>query len=1625
MTNWKKRSLSLFMALVMVLCLLPVSAFAQTEQEGPYLAYDDKGVAADTAALPESLKTIENGAITMQKNIDQKGEDEFDINLIVTTTEKLEEVPLSQDAAVVLVLDTSGSMKYGDDTDYNVDVKDRRITAAVAAAQKFVTDFGAGEAGKRMISVLGFATSAAGDAYEIAAWADVNHPTQGDANRATVVAEIGKTPDYVGGNTNTESGLSLANDYLQKEAVKGISSRFVILLTDGQPNRADSVWGPTEKEAADAAAAVAKKIRGESKATLYTMAFATSTETCYTTSDCALCGDSRGEHDRMCSRCSQLKSAHYFVERCKECDVTKDLHGKYCYENTKWYTYDPETIVYCNSNKDKTFRVASGSKYYCVGTKDEYTNKMTVGRWLQSIASPGCYKDATKNEDVSIKFTEISEQIRNLLQAWQVTDPMGDFINFVGLSKDNNNVTLPTAENGNKLVWNLWEEKPELSQGATNQDPNTYKYSLTYRIKLDTSAVGFQELNGDQPAYHPTNQATSLSYATNLLNADGSLNTSAKVLYNYFNVPTVMGTVPSYDYKVEYYYQDSKTGDYPQRATSSQSSSAKLHAEVTPSVLNPAFETPTQENYTYNSGMSTAKITITANADENVLKIYYGADEGKVTVNHFYRENHYSNGSLIEGTYGDAIVANAPKTFVGNTFAWKAETDHNNYKDWTVDKVTDYSGAVRTGTSLTVDKDVNNNIVNIYYSRVGGPKDADITVNSNYTAYSWTQVGGKWQLTEGSTVTDPSSFTGLPAGSTFTVSTVPDEAHNKYTLTDKRGSGALTTENDSVKMVLQSGKNTIDLDYKWTDAATEPTKASIQVIHHYVLNETTVNENGELITKPIEKTENGMSVADAHMGDSVAVYNLLEDADYNGVAYTSDTTNQAKLTTGTLTAGVNTIDLYYNLTKLPATAEILVHHIYRDVTEVTTTDTEMQMQDILDENGNPTGEQKEVEVVIGTKTETVYTEKDSKDFQETATWYVGQKYPVALMGKEGYSFNETASGKLEIFPLTAANEITLYYDSASTDVDKRDDASIDTKHEYKTTLTSIVGGVLTDNQVSTVTKDGKAENSLTNPEVKAGVSYTAEEVLTYDGMTYPGTAYTRDTTDEKMTVILQKGTNSTLLVKYSRAVTDLTPVTDYAVKHTYKTSTMTVQNGVAGYYDAPVVDTVAADVGAGPFYKDQTVTLPDGMKAGFTANASNPALTQTLKATGNAFELVYETKVPLGQATMTVNHHYTTVSDAGSTTQTTDTTTTKYIGESATANADLKGFALQHFTVDGGAQQTGDTYTVSSLAQNVVVDFYYSKDTRTPATYSIGHVYINVDWDGKETTLPIQYEVENAASYMGNTLTASPNLATDESGKLLYTLVSATATNNFESESDTAYVTKLADGHNEIVFTYKRNVDSRQATTVKVNHHYTALDTYTKVTSDEGTVPETFTSYVDSKLDFDGTGIYVGASYTATLRTTNGTHTDYKFDSSTPENYTMTLAVDADGSVNVIDITYVRTFTTDPGPGPNPTPDPDPNPNPNPNPGGGGDGDDGGYTPPTVTVPDENVPLGTLPSADEVIPEEEVPLAELPDEEVPLAEAPKTGDQSTLWLALAGCSAAGIAILAMGKKKEEDTLDTL
>ena len=214
------------MTIMMIATMVPASAFAVESADGSSQQITKSSVKMTTS------ETLENGDVEINKSITGTDtENVFDITLDVTTAENLEEIPTSADAAVVLVVDRSGSMRWS--ISGEEDGSNERYNSAISAAKNFVTEFGKdAENSKRLVQVVQFS----GDAVKKSSWGweDVATETglSGSKNDIETISEPS-------GGTNIEGGLQLAynliNQAKNNETLKGISNVNVILLTDGCP----------------------------------------------------------------------------------------------------------------------------------------------------------------------------------------------------------------------------------------------------------------------------------------------------------------------------------------------------------------------------------------------------------------------------------------------------------------------------------------------------------------------------------------------------------------------------------------------------------------------------------------------------------------------------------------------------------------------------------------------------------------------------------------------------------------------------------------------------------------------------------------------------------------------------------------------------------------------------------------------------------------------------------------------------------------------------------------------------------------------------------------------------------------------------------------------------------------------------------------------------------------------------------------------------------------------------------------------------------------------------------------------------------------------------------------------
>lgn len=436
----KKRIFALIMAMCLALSLLPASVFAENESDSD-VVYGKYGTGTtwtqDNGTGTIEYKTGDGNTITLSKKATPLGDNTYQIDLEVKTTQTTTTTPPGA-AATVLVLDTSGSMDYcaecgqenyhasgcehyqepGWDNwfpDNSVKTEETRLAAAKTAATNFLDSYKGDTAGVgRYVSLVSFA----GSASVKCDWQDVSTT----AGYNAVVQAIRNLS--ANGGTNLDAGLSTAASQFQKSAVSGISkdSKNVIALTDGIPtyygkntSQHGSYGCPDTNEATAKSAAALKK-----SASLYTVCFGAANDRCWTAG-----------------------SVH---------------------EQRGWNTvnHDTDGPLVGDFLRDSIATSATANTTYAYNAAD--------------------------SSELNKAFKAITTSITTGISSGTVTDPMGPNISVT--AKPDNFV----SADGKTYTW-------ELANGVKSTDGSktTYTYRLSYTVTLDTTGEGFDE-NAYYPA---------------------------------------------------------------------------------------------------------------------------------------------------------------------------------------------------------------------------------------------------------------------------------------------------------------------------------------------------------------------------------------------------------------------------------------------------------------------------------------------------------------------------------------------------------------------------------------------------------------------------------------------------------------------------------------------------------------------------------------------------------------------------------------------------------------------------------------------------------------------------------------------------------------------------------------------------------------------------------------------------------------------------------------------------------------------------------------------------------------------------------------------------------------------
>ncbi|PWL48648.1 MAG: hypothetical protein DBY36_08940, partial [Clostridiales bacterium] len=525
-TPWK-RTLSFFLAVVMVLTpVLTGGIIAAGEPTGK-----------NQIVSNGEWQTTADGKVQHAKTIEQTGENTFEITLTAKTKEDVQTQVVSKDAAVVLVLDASNSMSSTD------------MANAKTAAKNFVAEFvkEAGD-GLRYVAVVEFGSNGKTTLY----WTDANgnltavnngidavqngfayrsgngacNTTGTHTHEEAVYENFMEWTDgylgdgYLGGHyqcTYEGCDYTAQND---KQAKKHNHQTGTTINTYTGPHGGERTTdgGGTNIEAG---LRLANNLLSETLVSAignkYVVMMTDGVPTYHVDgqpSDVNFISGSRGggneaEHD--------------------------DYHDIYCTQTRNV----GNNHVRHGDNLPKQIK-DKGAKLYTVSYKSSDINGKTVNgqsidAWLSSFAT----QSIAAGDDIFSGLQSIAQIIVNQAQAWILTDPMGDYIDF-GANASVARVTNATAADSDAVrKFNtdtdtlIWDLKNDISR--TGPVGGWYTYTMTYSVTLDTKAEGFTA----ETAY-AANKTTSLTY---MLTVNGQLQPT---LYSTnLKVPTVKGYLGS------------------------------------------------------------------------------------------------------------------------------------------------------------------------------------------------------------------------------------------------------------------------------------------------------------------------------------------------------------------------------------------------------------------------------------------------------------------------------------------------------------------------------------------------------------------------------------------------------------------------------------------------------------------------------------------------------------------------------------------------------------------------------------------------------------------------------------------------------------------------------------------------------------------------------------------------------------------------------------------------------------------------------------------------------------------------------------------------------------------------
>lgn len=940
-----KRVFSSFLALIMLLGLLPTSAFAAGSGRPAEVVHQGKVV------------TSKDGLVTVHKTAKHTDGNNFDITLEVTTKDQVTTTP-AQDTHAVLVIDRSNSMAGS------------RIKSAREAATQFA-DIVLGEeaGGDNQIAIVSYSHN-----YEDRIGLSGN---LGDVKAAINSVKTYGNETY--GGTNIQAGIHRAQEILAADTSE--AKKVILVLSDGEPTYSyqakgtgtwthctyglgihawwDDLYSPENVQFTgfnyNKIAGSGSSYRLNDDASVYV--------TCKHGKSTTVSGDIFSNNGQPTIKEAEFaKNAgteiySVFLGDSHENNAVSTMKGVASGEDHYKFASDVDELA-------EIFKGIAGSittptnagmvtdpmgQFITLGDvsglADQGVTKSQDGlTWNVAASTPKENSDGSKTYTVTYPVT-LNTEAEGFVdgQAYAANGTTTFNYNVNGEARSVN-FDVPTVRGWAPMVsYTIEYYKMDRETGKYPDQPTATEQGGTVRLWTTVNAP-----DGYKTKYEKENYTFASGDEQMTLSRDGMVMklyyklTPATVMVNHhvstitktddgevYSVPTVQKTTP---YSDGIYAGDKFT--VPEADLLDSTVYTKVDS------LKVGDQTYTTDNYT----------DVKLNAGQNVIDIYYtttGEDQRtplEYKVNYWYRD---ANWKLVDGKYELVYEEySSGLTMSGTEHHGDTVTIQDLANGYTLDKIEGTNADNQW--KLTLDKnDSQPAVVNVYYSKAPTTPPAETATLTIVHNFYEKDVYGSWLMDTQYELVDETVYVG-----------------ETYTAEDRSGNGyARVTSDENCSMTIPAS-GSYELVIEYVKDVRQP--VDIVINHYYTTYTWTVDqETGEGSYQEGETIKNlGVKPEGTHYVGEIYTPQQIP----NGYTYVSGGEAQE------LTEGTNTFDLYYAAYEGSEAdeADVTVNHIY--VTYTSYVDNEGNV--VLNEASSETESE---DTHYGMKDDTFYAEKKEKD----------------------------------------------------------------------------------------------------------------------------------------------------------------------------------------------------------------------------------------------------------------------------------------------------------------------------------------------------------------------------------------------------------------------------------------------------------------------------------------------------------------------------------------------------------------------------------------------------------------------------------------------------------------------